>query len=150
MHPLIPRVGSGIFLCKYSDTLLLHLRLHDFGKKYEMEPLSIISLYKLLNTLDHLPLEDEGDIKVVTRLFELASASGTESEIFKMMLHYVSSHLQLLNSPPRSYLSLGQQKLPLNPICRSRSLAQGYIHRNVIYQTLACSDKRICPDSDQS
>jgi hypothetical protein len=39
-------------------------------------------------------------------------------------------------------------RMPLNPIRRSRSLAHGYIHRNVIYQTLVCSDRGICPDTD--
>ena len=38
-------------------------------------------------------------------------------------------------------------EVPLNPISRNRSLAQGYIHRNVIYQTLACSDRGICPEN---
>jgi hypothetical protein len=65
-----------------------------------MEPLSIISLDKLLNTLGQLQLGNKEDIKVVTRRFEIASASGPESEIFKMILHYVSSRFITSDSPP--------------------------------------------------
>jgi hypothetical protein len=96
--PSEPTCGLRDFRCKHPDTLLLHLRFHVFGKKYDMEPLSIISLDKLLHTLEHFPLGvgNDEDLPVITKLFELASASGTQSEIFKMMLHYVSSHLQSL------------------------------------------------------
>lgn len=94
--PPDPECGLRDFSCKHPDTLLLHLRLHFFGKKYDMARLSIISLYKLLLTLDHLPLGSEEHIKVVPKLFEFASASGPETEIFKMMLHYVTSRLQFL------------------------------------------------------
>jgi hypothetical protein len=94
--PSDPECGLREFFCNHPDTLLLHLRLHFFGKKYDMERLSIISHYKLLLTLEYLPLGNEEHIKVVPKLFDLASASGPETEIFKMMLHYVSSRLQIL------------------------------------------------------
>ncbi|KAJ5398346.1 hypothetical protein N7509_006459 [Penicillium cosmopolitanum] len=92
--PSDPECGLRDFSCKHPDTLLLHLRLHFFGKKYDLERLSIISLYKLLLTLPRLPLGSEEHIKVIPKLFDLASASGPETEIFKMMLHYICSRLQ--------------------------------------------------------
>ena len=60
---------------------------------------SLISLDKLLHTLAEFPI-DRDQIDDIVQLFRLASESGIESDIFIMMLQYVSSRLQFLMCRP--------------------------------------------------
>lgn len=97
--PASPSCGKRDFLCKHPDTLVLHLRLHVFAEKHGMTSLSLISLDKLLHTLAEFPM-DRDRVDDIVQLFRLASESGIESDIFIMILQYVSSRLQFLMCRP--------------------------------------------------
>ena len=110
--PGYPFCGQRPFVCKHPDTLFLHQQLYVFADTHGLEELKCIALDKLLNTLAVLPM-CTSRIPHIVQLFRVASESGVQSEIFIMMLHYVSSRLQFLICRP-SLVELLHERPELN------------------------------------
>lgn len=83
-------------MCKNSDVLLAHARLHVFAKKIGFNSLSRLSLWKLVDALEPVvfnPYQTEGIFELLRFVGEPGAA---DEDLITLMIHYASSRLKSL------------------------------------------------------
>jgi hypothetical protein len=107
--PILPFCGETGNICQNVDALLIHARLHIFGKKHGMDTLERLSLWKLVHVLEHMdldPCRTDGIVKLLLLISELREKADG---LYTLMVHYAASRLRFLVRCPR-FASLMQRQ----------------------------------------